>query len=78
MTLEEELKNIAESAQFQVTDNFDKIVRAKKLLFKEREQQLRCPCASKDETRYCISEACMFDILEDGRCHCNLFKRQEQ
>ena len=80
MTLEEKLKYIAENMQMNLSDNFDKIVRAKKMLFAKRAETegedayLSCPCASEDGERYCISGKCLGDILDKGKCHCNLFE----
>lgn len=73
MELEEIIENIAETTGLSLTENKDKIIRAKKMLFANG-NMLRCPCDSRNEERYCVSEQCMSDIMRDGHCHCNLFK----
>lgn len=51
--------------------NFDKIVRAKKMMFSD--DLTRCPCDGNNPDRYCGSRLCMQNIEEDGHCHCNMF-----
>lgn len=53
-------------------ENFDKIVRAKVMLFKDGDTR-RCPCDAQDSERFCGSAKCQNDIILQGHCHCNLF-----
>lgn len=73
MDIEKKIEFIAETTGLKLTENKDKVIRAKKMLFANG-NMLRCPCDSKNEDRFCVSETCMDDIMRDGHCHCNLFK----
>ncbi|MCM1497230.1 MAG: hypothetical protein NC124_02070 [Clostridium sp.] len=50
--------------------NFDKIVRAKMLLFGQ-DNTMRCPCLADSEEHYCGSPRCLADAKEE-HCHCQL------
>ena len=67
--LEKTMRKLAEANGVGITENFDKILNVKELFG----IGLRCPCDRDNESRYCISEQCLKDIKETGRCHCNCF-----
>ena len=35
-----------------------------------------CPCSPNDKERFCVSDKCYKEILENGTCHCKAFIRQ--
>lgn len=36
-----------------------------------------CPCARDDKDRGCVSAKCLREIIEEGHCHCNAYKRRD-
>lgn len=73
----EKMKTICESKGYTFSGNANKIARAKKALFGIDEWQ-RCPCDSKDESRFCISIQCQKDIEKDGHCHCQCYLKKKE
>jgi endogenous inhibitor of DNA gyrase (YacG/DUF329 family) len=65
------ITNFAMNHDFELK-NKDKILRAKKMLFKGGNMR-RCPCDANNPNRYCGSDLCLSDIIYKGHCHCNLF-----
>lgn len=73
--IKEELKKIAKENNYTLTDNVDKIIKAKLRFFGE-ENWRNCPCV-RDGKHACLSETCIEQIESKGVCHCNLFKKGE-
>lgn len=71
--IKEELKKIAKDNNYTLTDNIDKIIKAKLRFFGE-ENWRNCPCV-RDGKHACLSETCREQIESKGVCHCNLFKK---
>ncbi|MBE6453592.1 MAG: hypothetical protein E7017_01735 [Alphaproteobacteria bacterium] len=69
----EKIKNAAKSNGYQLTDNVEKIARAKNAFFGST-KWARCPCDPESD-RACISKRCRQDIADHGVCHCNLYKK---
>lgn len=60
-----------------VTENIDKIAKAK-LRFFGVDEWHRCPCYSKEDTEHgCGKPACLETIKQDGICHCRLFTKKD-
>lgn len=74
MTILEKMLNNCETCGFQPTENVEKIARAKNMMFGENCWE-RCPCDSKNDDRYCISDLCRSDIERDGVCHCHCYSK---
>lgn len=73
--IKKEILKIAETNDFEVSNNIDKIINAKLRFFGEDEWR-RCPCDRDNNGRFCCSTQCQKDVRETGACHCNLFKRK--
>ncbi len=71
----DKIKNAAKSNGYQLTDNVEKIARAKGAFFGVN-KWARCPCDPESD-RACISKRCRQDIADYGVCHCNLYKKGE-
>jgi len=71
-TIFQEIENIAKDKNFELSDNADKIIKAKLRMFGEEDWR-RCPCSSDDIDRFCGSEKCELDTYNNNHCHCNLF-----
>lgn len=65
--------NIAEKHNVDVTDKAMKIARARVLT--DCPLYL-CVCARDDTERGCISPKCMKEIEEKGMCHCQCYRRR--
>lgn len=70
----EKIKELADRNGFDVTDNIEKIARAKNRMFGDEWQT--CPCDRDNQERFCCSQLCQSDVRSKGVCHCNLFKRK--
>ena len=75
MTQEEYEQIIAKMAHeygVELTENAPKIAK-----FRARAgiTMNKCPCSPNDEERYCISEKCMAEIMTEGHCHCNCYRK---
>ncbi len=57
--------------------NFEKIARAKIMLFKDGDIH-RCPCDADNPERFCGSARCIADVIYLGHCHCSLFWNKKQ
>lgn len=73
--IKQHMKEFAEVYDFELTENVDKIVKAKLRFFGE-DEWYNCPCV-RDGEHLCISEKCKEQIINKGVCHCNLFKKRE-
>ena len=76
MTIEEiveKFKALAAKNNYTLTDNANKIAKAKLMFFGDK-QWAKCPCV-QDGKHACISPLCKQHIEEEGICHCNLFKK---
>ncbi|MBQ9737902.1 MAG: hypothetical protein IJV75_00095 [Alphaproteobacteria bacterium] len=73
--IKSEIKEMADNIGFDLTDNVDKIIKAKLRFFGE-ENWRKCPCDRGNEERFCCSNQCQKDVNENGVCHCNMFKRR--
>lgn len=67
------MKNISEKYNVELTENAMKIARARVLT--------NCPlnfciCDRNDPERGCISDKCMKEIQEKGKCHCKCFRKK--
>lgn len=71
--IEENILALAKKEEFEVTENLPAIARAKERFFGLKAWQ-KCPCDRSGE-RACGSLKCLNEILREGVCHCNLFKR---
>lgn len=74
-TMYNDICNIAEKYNVDITDNARKIAKARVLT--------KCPlnlciCDRDDKERGCISPKCMKEIEEDGICHCKLFRKKDR
>lgn len=69
----ETFEKIAIKNNCSITDNFNKIIRIKKL----GDLGIRCPCEPDNKLRYCGSPYCMKEMKETGLCHCKLFERKD-
>lgn len=78
MTEEEIVKNIEKLAKengYEVTENVNKIARAK-LRFFGAENWHKC-CCVRDDEHSCISPSCHKEIEENGICDCRLYKKRQ-
>lgn len=69
------IEKIAEKYNVELTENARKIARARVLT--------NCPlnlciCDRNDPDRGCISAKCMKEIVNDGVCHCKLFRKKDR
>ena len=71
VSIEDEMRAAARTAGFECTEFLPKIALARERMGLDIH---RCPCASKDADRGCISLKCAKEIIEKGVCHCNAFK----
>lgn len=62
----------ADTEGYKTSKNLENIAKAKLRMF-GLDNLFRCPCASKDSERFCISNKCKNDIENDLICHCRLF-----
>ena len=69
----DKFKILAEKNGYELTENSEKIAKAKMRFFGEK-QWAKCPCV-QDRKHACISPLCKKHIEEEGVCHCNLFKK---
>ena len=69
-----EFQRIADEYGYTLTDNAEKIAKAK-LRFFGIENWGKCPCVRDDE-HACMSECCRNKVETTGVCHCNLFKKK--
>lgn len=74
-TMKDRIEKIAKNKDFRLSNNVDKIIKAKKIMFEDTEWQ-RCPCDAQNKDRYCGSTLCENDVKESGKCHCGLFLRK--
>ena len=74
LEVEENIRALAESEGFDLTENLPAIARAKTRFFGVEDWR-KCPC-DRDSDRACISTRCFAEIMRDGVCHCNLYKRR--
>lgn len=72
MSFKEKFEALAKRNGVELTENADKILRVKERCIDE----YQCPCFPESATRFCISPWCLQDIITNGHCHCNLFKRR--
>lgn len=70
----EKFKVLAEKFGYKLSENAEKVAKAKLLLFGEK-QWAKCPCV-QDGKHACISPLCKQHIEEEGKCHCNLFLKK--
>lgn len=70
------IEELARINNFDLTDNVDKIIRAKIRFFGEEEWR-GCPCDRDNASRFCCSTQCQKDVRETGLCHCSMFKRKD-
>lgn len=75
-TIIEKIKRIATANGYALTDNVEKIARAKNAFFSVNKWAC-CPCDPGND-RACISIHCRKDIELNGVCHCNLYKKAEK
>lgn len=68
------IKTVAEENNFDVTDNVEKIARAKIRFFGVADWR-KC-CCVRDDEHSCISPACRKEIEENGICDCRLYKKR--
>ena len=68
-----EFQKIADTEGYQLTQNAEKIAKAK-LRFFGIENWAKCPCV-QDDKHACMSSCCKEQIETKGVCHCNLFKK---
>lgn len=71
----EKMLNNCNAYGYAVTENAEKIAKAKNMMFGEAEWS-RCPCDGNNSERYCLSELCRTDIERDGICHCRCYKKK--
>ena len=77
-TIKNLMKNKANVNNFVLTENFEKIAKAKYNFFaKKGLNPLKCPCDADNEERYCISETCLKDIFKNGKCHCGCYSLEK-
>ena len=69
------IKEIAKKYGFELK-NEDKILRAKKMMFRDSDMT-RCPCDAQNPNRYCGSKLCIHDTVHHGHCHCNMFHEKK-
>lgn len=75
-TIIENIKKEAEENNLNITENIEKIAKAK-LRFFGVDEWHRCPCYSKEDTKHgCGKPACLETIENDGICHCKLFTKK--
>lgn len=67
------MQEMAVGKGFILTDNAEKIAKAKERMFGD--DWKRCPCDGNNPLRFCGSKICEFDVKEHGICHCTCFKR---
>jgi len=72
--IKEKIRQTAEKNNLDLTDNLDKIVKAKCMFFGTK-LWMKCPC-DPDSDRACISKHCKQDIENNGICHCGLYKKK--
>lgn len=72
MTIEDQMRILAEQFHVKPTQNLPKIANARKIMNIDINI---CPCARDDEDRGCISAKCLREIREKGVCHCNAYER---
>lgn len=70
------LEEMANVRGFELTENADKIIKAKLRFFGEDNWQ-KC-CCIRDDEHFCMSIACEKDVRKNGRCDCNLFKLKKE
>lgn len=75
-TIKAELKTLAKENNLELTDNLEKIIKAK-IRFFGKDNWHKCPCI-RDALHACISDACRKQIDSVGICHCNLFKKVKE
>lgn len=75
--IKDNIKNCAAEHGLGLTDNVNKIARAKNMMFGV-DEWYRCCCDHKNGDRYCMSEQCQKDVQEKGTCFCNLYKKIEK
>lgn len=75
--IKEEMIKIAKDKNFEISENMEKIIKAKIRMFGENDWK-KCPCCVGDDDRYCGSEQCELDTYRENHCHCNLFLFKEQ
>lgn len=70
------IERVAKANDFTVSENLDKIIRAKLMTCKE--DLKLCPCDhTEDSKRFCGSPTCVKETKENGHCHCNLMRYQK-
>ena len=72
--IKEKIRKTAERNNLELTDNLDRIAKAK-LMFFGTKLWVKCPCDPESD-RACISKHCRQDIENDGLCHCQLYKKK--
>lgn len=74
--IKDNIRKEAEENNLNVTENIEKIAKAK-LRFFGVDEWYRCPCYSKEDTEHgCGKEACLETIEKDGICHCKLYTKK--
>lgn len=73
--IKEKIRQTAEKNNLDLTDNLDKIAKAKCIFFGTK-LWMKCPC-DPDSDRACISKHCKQDIENNGICHCGLYKKRK-
>jgi len=75
--IEQNIEQMAQDNGWVISNNAQRIAKAK-LRFFGVDQWQRCPCYPPDDTEHgCGTEACTKDIETSGKCHCNLYLKQE-
>lgn len=73
-TIIENIKTCAKENGFKLTNNVERIAKAKLRFFGE--EWSKCPCYPPEDTIHgCGTDACNKDIEESGKCHCRLYER---
>lgn len=73
--IQQNILNEAKINNLNVTDNLQKISKAK-LKFFGLNDWYRCPCYGQDDLEHgCGKEACLNEIKQNGICHCKLFTK---
>lgn len=68
------IKQLAEQHNVAITDNAEKIAKARVLTKCDLD---KCICDRDDAERGCISAKCMKEIQETGMCHCRCYKLKD-
>lgn len=72
----EKLKIIAKTNGFSLSKNANNIAKAKSIMFDEKDWY-KCPCDAENYERFCCSQLCQSDVRAKGKCHCNLYLRND-